>query len=114
MAKWSIASYNRFLGAAMHREHVTRKQAAQMYREVRDKLGRPVFRTDLLAHPRITHKVAAHVKATVVPPLVRRLPAGEAPAEPEGPPKWEEMVWDADQLEFEDDEEVTLSEDYGE
>jgi hypothetical protein len=96
----------------MHREHVTRKQAAQMYREVRDKLGRPVFRTDLRAHPRITHKVAAHVKATVVPPISRFVSGAEVPPEPEGPPKWEEMVWDADQLEFEDDEEVAVSEDY--
>jgi hypothetical protein len=58
MSKWTLGSYSRFLGAAMTRHGLTRKQAAEMYREARDKSGKPVFRTYLDKHPRISKRLA--------------------------------------------------------
>jgi hypothetical protein len=75
MSKWTIASYNRAIGAAMARFSLSRKEAAQWYRELRDLKGSPVFRTDLKHHPRWSKQAAqrAQEKRLVLP--ARRIPS---------------------------------------
>jgi hypothetical protein len=68
MAKWTIGSYNRFLGASMRDFNLTRKEAAQHYREMKQHLSRSVFRTDLSKHPRIAKRGAEQAKEKVKPP----------------------------------------------
>lgn len=79
MARWSMASYNRFLGASMQVNGFSRREAAQHYREMRKHLDRPVFRTDLDRHPRISQKEANKVKATRIPRKGPRIPPEELP-----------------------------------
>ena len=68
MARWSLASYNRFLGESMSKYKLTRKEAAQHYREMRDHLSKSIFRTDLKKHPRIGKRMAAKAREKVKPP----------------------------------------------
>ena len=73
----------------MTRYGLERKQAAQMYREMRGKLNKPVFRTDIKRHPRIAKKASERAFAKVHPPKRERpspikskaLPAIELPEE---------------------------------
>jgi len=75
MAKWTIGSYNRFLAASMTKHKLTRKEAAQCYREMRAKLNHPVFRNDLIRHPRIAGKAAERARLLKpTPPPVREGP----------------------------------------
>ena len=89
MAKWSISSYNRFIGKSMTRYGLERKQAAQMYREMRGKLGKPVFRADIKRHPRIAKKASERAFAKVHPPRKIKLP-GKPPVI-ELPEEFEEL-----------------------
>ena len=89
MAKWSIASYNRFIGRSISKYGLDRKQAAQMYREMRAKLGKPVFQTDIKRHPRIAKKASERAFAKVHPPRKIKLP-GKRP-EIELPEEFEEL-----------------------
>jgi hypothetical protein len=89
VAKWTIASYNRFLGASMRGFSLTRKEAAQHYREMRSHLGRSVFRPDLSKHPRIAKREAEQAREKVKPPA-------------ETIAAWEEAYEDA--AKFEDEE----------
>lgn len=93
MAEWTIGSYNRFLGASMRSHSLTRKGAAQHYREMRQHLGRSVFRTDLSKHPRIAKREAEQAREKVKPPA-------------QTVKEWEEAYADAKQFEeaFEDEE----------
>ena len=91
MAKWSISSYNRFIGKSMTRYGLERKQAAQMYREMRGKLGKPVFQADIKRHPRIAKKASERAFAKVHPP---RKIIGGGPRKPptiELPEEFEEL-----------------------
>ena len=102
MARWTIASYNRFLGASMSRYELSRKQAAQHYREMRGSLKRPVTRADVTNHPRIAKRTAARAFA-IRPPVEkppRRIVEVELP-----PPVIPEEVEEQDQ-------EAESSEDY--
>lgn len=85
MARWSLAHYNRFLGASMSRYALSRKDAAQHYREMRSHLNRTVTRADLKAHPIISKRTAAQAFALKVgappKPPARRLPPPEIPEE---------------------------------
>lgn len=54
MAKWTIGSYNRFIGAARRaRPGLTLKEARTTYRRFKEALGHPVFQTDIRKHPKI-------------------------------------------------------------
>jgi hypothetical protein len=114
MAKWTLGSYNRFLGAAMTRHGLTRKQAAEMYREARDKSGSPVFRTYLDKHPRISKRLAERS-------ILRRPPIEK----PKRPPEREYLPTREELLEIQEeldddlgikliDQEAESSEDYEE
>jgi hypothetical protein len=107
MSKWTLASYNRFLGASMSRYGLARKQAAQHYREMRSRLDRPVTRADVRNHPRIAKQTAARAFAKRIgaptKPPIRKLP-------PPGIP--EEVFEELEEGEEEQDQEVESSEDY--
>ena len=89
MAKWTITSYNRFLGASMRGFNLTRKEAAQHYREMKQHLGRSVFRTDLSKHPRIAKREAEQAREKVKPPA-------------QTVKEWEEALTEAVELEEEE------------
>jgi len=100
VSKWTLSSYNRFLGESITRYGLTRKQAAQHYREMRPQLGRPVFRADLRHHPRLAKRGAERAFA-LRPPVPKRVK----------PPKLRPLRIPKKVLaEFEDDEEITFSE----
>jgi len=101
MAKWTLSSYNRFLGESITRYGLTRKQAAQHYREMRGKLHRPIFRTDLRRHPIIAKRGSE--RAFALRPPVTKVPVKPPKLRPPTIP--EEIL-----AEFEDDEEITFSE----
>ena len=103
MARWTIGSYNRFLGASMSRYDLTRRQAAQHYREMSGNLKRSVTRADIANHPRISKRTAA--RAFAVRPPIEKPPKRirKAPLPPPVIPKEVEK-------EFKDDEEITFSE----
>lgn len=70
MARWNIGSYNRFIGARP--EGVSVKEARMLYRSMAERLGRPVFRTDIKNHPRITKQEINKIKKTVpFPPSLK-------------------------------------------
>lgn len=100
MSKWTLASYNRFLGASMKANGFSRKEAAIHYRAMRGELERPVFRPDLKAHPRIARWAAKRTMARRLPPVRPR----EAPPAEEMPPLEERE---------EEEEEIEGSEDGG-
>jgi hypothetical protein len=75
MARWSIGSYNRFIGASVRKYGHSVAVAREQYRQMRGKLNRPVFRTDLKAHPKISAGAAKRAFART--PLLK----------PERPPK---------------------------
>jgi hypothetical protein len=103
MAKWTLAHYNRFLGASMHRYSHSRKVAAEHYRQMRDKLHRSVTRADIRNHPRISRSRAEAAFSLKAPAEEVAKLAIEVKAPPiEIPEEVEE--------EFEDDEEVEFSE----
>ena len=102
MSKWTLGSYNKFLGAAMTGHGLTRKQAAQMYREVRDKSGKPAFRTYLKQHPRISKRLAE--RAIMRKPPKEKLPKRKPPFKPEIPEYLGE--------ELDNDQEAESSEDF--
>ena len=102
MSKWTLGSYNRFLGAAMTRHGLTRKQAAEMYREVRDKSGNPVFKSYLKQHPRISKRLAE--RAIMRKPPKEKLPKRKPPFKPEIPEYLGE--------ELDNDQEAESSEDF--
>jgi len=101
VSKWTLGSYNRFLGESITRYGLTRKQAAQHYREMRPQLGRPVFRADLRHHPVIAKRASERAFAL-------RPPVAKVPVKPPElrPPTIPEKIL----AEFEDDEEITFSE----
>ena len=65
MAKWSLGSYNHFLNESIKRYGLTRKEAAQVYREIRARESKPVFKSYLNKHPRIAGKAAKQAQRIV-------------------------------------------------
>jgi len=107
MARWTIGSYNRFLGASMSRYDLTRKQAAQHYREMRGNLKRSVTRADIANHPRISKRTAARAFA-IRPPVEKPPKRVKVPLPPPVIPKEVEI----EIAEEEQDQEAESSEDY--
>ena len=102
MAKWTIASYNRFIGASHRRYGLSLADARQHYREMRGTLGRPIFRSDLRTHPRIAQRMADRAQ------FARRFPP---PAPPPAPPEEEAIYVPPEVLEeLDDDREIEFSE----
>lgn len=56
MARWSIRNYNAFIRAARKKADLTPGQAKTVYRQMSQKLGRPLTGTDIKKHPRIFGK----------------------------------------------------------
>jgi hypothetical protein len=79
MAKWTLGSYNRAIGAAMTNYSLTRREAAQWYRELRGLKGSPVFRTDIKSHPRWSKKASELAKRRGAPPIQPPLPPEPEP-----------------------------------
>ena len=69
MSRWTLASYNRFLGASITANGFTRKEAATHYRTMRSALDRPAFRSDLKKHPRIAARTARVTMEHRLPPI---------------------------------------------
>jgi len=103
MARWTIGSYNRFLGASMSRYGLARRQAAQHYREMRGNLKRSVTRADIANHPRISKRTAAWAFAKR-PPIEKPAKRVKVPLLPPVIPK--------KVMEEEQDQEKESSEDY--
>lgn|SRR5574337_1481632 len=59
-----IRSYNAFLRGAKRAYGLDHKQAQQMYRNMRDRMGRPLSGTDLKRHPRISAQEAKRAPAS--------------------------------------------------
>ena len=111
MARWSMASYNRFLGASMSRYGHSRKTAAQHYREMRGRLDRPVTRADIRNHPHIAKQAATRAFGVKPPVAVPVKPS--ARRAPEEIIRERERIIEEEMLEeFEDDEELNFSEIY--
>jgi hypothetical protein len=79
MAKWTLSSYNRAIGRAMTQYSLTRKEAAQWYRELRGLKGSPVFRADIKSHPRWSKKASELAKRRGAPPTKLLLPPEPEP-----------------------------------
>lgn len=60
---FSLASYNRFLGASMRKNHFSRKEAAEQYRALRDHFKRSVTANDLRTHPKVSKQEASRIAA---------------------------------------------------
>lgn len=81
MARWTIASYNRFIGARP--DSVSIPEARALYRAMAARLERPVFRTDLKNHPRITKQELAKIQIPFVIPTPPEIPEEPEPDEME-------------------------------
>jgi hypothetical protein len=82
MARWTFATYNRFLGRSMSGYGLTRKEAAQHYRNFREALGRSPSKNALKAHPRIAARTAEHARLYKPAPAPAPRRPGRAPVEP--------------------------------
>ncbi len=60
--KWTIRNYNAFLREAKRKHGVTHREGQDLYRRVRDRLGRSVRAVDVERHPRIGAQEARNVK----------------------------------------------------
>ena len=100
MAKWTIASYNRFIGASCRKHGHSVQVARQHYREMREKLGRPVFRNDLRSHPRIAQRAADRAWSKIRPIELPPMPPPAEPEEIEIPPEVLEELDDGREIEF--------------
>lgn len=99
MANWSLASYNRFLGEMISKFDLSRKDAAQAYREMRGNLERPVFRSDIKSHSVIAKRSAERAFAKKEQPPAEFIGASGpsvAGIEPSIPP--EEELFDEEDL----------------
>ena len=63
----------------MTSQEISRREAAEVYRGMRDRLGKSVFRTDLKRHPRIARQEAKRAQAERVPAKGPPVPAREMP-----------------------------------
>jgi hypothetical protein len=88
MAKWNLGSYNRFISSAIKSKGLSKNEAVIFYRSMAEKLGRPVFRTDLKNHPVISSRLSNAIVETrsakgmekISPPIS----AGELPPKQSG------------------------------
>jgi len=85
---------------------LSRREAASHYREMKEHLGRSVFRSDLTNHPRIAKKEATLVLQKRVPPKGPPIPPEELP-----PTEPEEMEEEPEEME---EEELDGTEEEGE
>lgn len=75
MARFTIGSYNRFIGSAMRSKRLSRAESVELYRSIREKTGAPVFQTYLKNHPRISSGFAKKI-------VEKRSSKGASPIEP--------------------------------
>jgi hypothetical protein len=61
MAKFTFKNYNLFLARAIRETGGTRREAAQIYREIKAKTGKSVFSTYFDRHPKIARRVSSGV-----------------------------------------------------
>lgn len=59
MAKWTIGSYNRFIGSARKaRTGLSVSEARSVYKQMREHLGKNLFASDVQRHPVIFKRLA--------------------------------------------------------
>lgn len=121
MAKWSIRNYNAFIRAARKESDLTQGQAKTVYRQMSQKLGRPLGGVDVKKHPIIfgrAGRVATGV-ASKVARVSRGRAAGRIAAAPGGGAigslrQWEGRLDDFDDFGQYDYDEYESSANYGE
>ena len=90
-AHWTIKNYNLFISAAREqRPGLTVSNARTLYTLMRDRLGQPVFRTDVEKHPRIfqqeTEKAEFKAAKETAEEFYEEMPEEEEPLEDD---EWE-------------------------
>ncbi len=96
---WSIRNYNAFLRSAKSKYGLNQNQARQMYSNMKERVGRPLYGSDLKRHPKISaqeakrapRSEAAHRSAATrakasqerAAAAGKRKPSAPAPAPPE-------------------------------